>query len=56
MEGQSTSDLIDELVFAINVSTGDSPYMIGLRNGLRLAKAFIDNSDPQFEKCVEEDE
>ncbi len=47
------SELINKLDFGINASTGDSAYMVGLRNGLRLAKSYADGSDPQFEKCAE---
>lgn len=50
-QDQPTVDMINKLDFAINATTVNDDYMVGLRNGLRLAKSYIDGIDPQFEKC-----
>ena len=36
---------------AIQATNSDDNYFIGLRNGLRICKLFIDGSEPEYEKC-----
>ncbi len=43
------------LQFAIDTSSGDTNYMVGLRNGLRCALSiYTGDDDPHYEECVEE--
>ena len=42
-----------DINFAIRATNMNSDYDVGLRNGLRLALAFIDGKEPQYESCKE---
>ena len=35
----------------IQVTNSDDNYSIGLRNGLRICKLYIDGLEPEYEKC-----
>ena len=42
------SQMIDE---AINATSMNDTYSIGVRNGLRCARAFLDGKAPEYEKA-----
>ncbi|MBQ7900823.1 MAG: hypothetical protein IJ365_02510, partial [Clostridia bacterium] len=45
------ADITKNINFAIQATNMKSDYDVGLRNGLRLALAFIDGKEPQYESC-----
>jgi hypothetical protein len=49
----NNKDLFESINFSIKASDGDDDYFVGLRNGLRLAKSFIDGQEPQYEKTLQ---
>ena len=45
------SDVSSTIQNAINASTGNNDYMIGLRNGMRWCLSVLDGNEPGFEEC-----
>lgn len=45
------SDVSGTIQNAINASTGNNDYMIGLRNGMRWCLSVLDGNEPEFEEC-----
>lgn len=43
--------LLKSIAIAIQTTNGDDDYSVGLRNGLRVCKAYIDELEPEYEKC-----
>lgn len=43
--------LLKSIAIAIQTTNGDDDYSVGLRNGLRVCKAYIDGLEPEYEKC-----
>ena len=45
------ADLIKSINLTIGIEKnhGDDDYSVGVRNGLRIAKAFIDGEEPEYE-------
>ena len=43
--------LLKSIAIAIQTTNGDGDYSVGLRNGLRVCKAYIDGLEPEYEKC-----
>ena len=41
--------LLKSLDIEIKLTSGDDDYHIGVRNGLRICKAFIDGVTPDYE-------
>ena len=50
MKIETKTDLIEMIDFAITATNLNDEYSRGLRNGLRLAKSFIDGEEPNFER------
>ena len=44
------NDLVEMIDKAIEATDMNDAYSIGLRNGLRCAKSFIDGEEPEYEK------
>ena len=42
--------VVDFIEFAINASSGESDYMVGLRNGMRLCRSIIESIEPEYER------
>ena len=42
-------DLVKSIDIDIRISAGDDDYHIGVRNGLRICKAFITGETPEYE-------
>ena len=47
-------EVLGDIDFAIKATNLNDTYSVGLRNGLRLAKSFIDDDKPVFEECTEQ--
>lgn len=45
----SDSEVKNCIKFAIEASDGDDPYVIGLRNGMRLCLSLLDGNEPEYE-------
>ena len=52
LEHTEPQKIIQYIDFAIESSSGKTDYMIGLRNGIRVIKSYIDGKEPQYEKCA----
>ena len=48
---QYKKGLLKSIAIAIQTTDGDDDYSVGLRNGLRVCKAYIDGLEPEYEKC-----
>lgn len=46
-----TDDLINEIRWAIEATTGDDDYSLGMRNGMRYVKYLIDGEEPKYENA-----
>lgn len=47
-----TQKTIKAIDFAIKATDGKEIYFVGMRNGLRLSKSYLDNKEPIFEDCT----
>lgn len=45
-----TDGLINEIRWAIEATTGDDDYSLGMRNGMRYVKYLIDGEEPKYER------
>lgn len=52
----SRQGLINDINTAIKATNMNDTYSVGLRNGMRLIKSFIDNKKPEYEKCYHEED
>jgi len=43
--------LLRSIAIGIQARNRDDDYSVGLRNGLRVCKAYIDGLEPEYEKC-----
>lgn len=47
-------EFLKTMDMAIEATTGNDAYSIGMRNGIRYAKSVVDNVDPEYESVNEE--
>ena len=48
-------ELIDYIDTAIKATNMKDVYSCGMRNGMRLIKSFIDDKEPEYERCCQEE-
>jgi len=53
-DAMAYDEFIKTMDFAIEATTGNDAYSIGMRNGIRYAKSVVDNVDPEYESVNEE--
>lgn len=45
------NSLLRSIAIAIQATNCEDKYSVGLRNGLRVCKAYIDGLEPEYEEC-----
>lgn len=43
--------LLRSIAIAIQTTNRNDDYSVGIRNGLRVCKAYIDGLEPEYERC-----
>lgn len=51
--GISAESIIDTITTVIDATDGDSPYDVGLRNGMRWCRQLFDKKEPEYERVFE---